>query len=56
LLTSLSLAYHELRLVLASVLLHLDLELVDKTEDWMTQETHIVWAKKPLHVKLTAVR
>jgi cytochrome P450 len=47
---------HEMRLILASVLLHFELELVDETEDWMAQETYVVWAKIPLHIKLKAVR
>jgi cytochrome P450 len=56
LLTRSSLAMHEMRLILASVLLHFELELVDETEDWMAQETYVVWAKIPLHIKLKAVR
>jgi hypothetical protein len=42
LLTKCSLAFHEMRLVLASVLFRFDLELCDKTEEWMAQETHIL--------------
>lgn len=49
-----SLAYHEMRLILASVLFHFDLELCDTKEEWLQQETHAVWDKKPLEVKLKA--
>jgi hypothetical protein len=47
-----SLAYHEMRLVLASVLLCFDLELCDEAEDWLDQDVYILWEKEPLHVKL----
>jgi cytochrome P450 len=51
-----SLAYHQMRLVLANVLLHFDLELCDTTEDWLNQESYTLWDKKPLFVKLRSVR
>jgi hypothetical protein len=44
-----------MRLVLASVLLHFDLELCDEAEDWLNQDVYILWDKKPLHVKLIPV-
>ncbi|KAF3004318.1 hypothetical protein E8E13_009274 [Curvularia kusanoi] len=51
-----NLAYHEMRLILASVLFHFDLELFDTKQDWLQQESHAVWDKKPLQVKFkTAV-
>ena len=51
----LSLAYHEMRLILASVLLHFDLELSSQEDDWMDQRCHFLWDKKPLMVKLKPV-
>lgn len=45
-----------MRLVLASVLFHFDLELCDPDKDWLRQETHAVWDKKPLEIRLKAVR
>jgi hypothetical protein len=50
-----SLAYHEMRLILASILLHFDLELERGQEQWMRQESHILWDKPPLLVKLKYV-
>jgi len=48
-----NLAYHEMRLVLASVLLHFDLELSPEKGNWMDdQQSFILWAKTPLMVKL----
>lgn len=54
-LTDESLAYHEMRLILASVLLHFDVKLWDKTDEWLDQEMHILWQKKPLFVNLVPV-
>lgn len=49
-----SMAYAEMRMVIAKVLFNFDLELADKSEDWWrTQNTFFVWQKKPLMVKLT---
>lgn len=45
-----------MRLVLASVLFHFDLELCDLEQDWMHQETHAVWDKIPLNVTFKSVR
>ena len=50
-----SLAYHEMRLILASVFFHFNVELCDTQSDWLRQETYVLWDKKPLMVKLTAV-
>ncbi|CAI6335388.1 unnamed protein product [Periconia digitata] len=49
-----NLAYHEMRLILASVLLNFDLELADDTV-WPDQNVYILWDKKPLMIKLTPV-
>ncbi|KAH7410057.1 cytochrome P450 [Phaeosphaeria sp. MPI-PUGE-AT-0046c] len=48
-----NLAYHEMRLILASMLLHFNWELSAITGDWLDQECYFIWAKKPLLVKLT---
>lgn len=45
-----------MRLVLASVLFRFDLSLVDEAQDWLDQENHLLWDKKPLLVKLTSVK
>lgn len=55
-LTGNSLAYHEMRLILSSVMLHFDLELCDEEEEWTNQENYILWHKSPLMVKLTPVK
>ncbi|XPS71818.1 hypothetical protein M3J09_003995 [Ascochyta lentis] len=47
-----NLAYNEMRLMLASVFFHFDLELCDSSSDWLHQETHILWDKRPLMIKL----
>jgi hypothetical protein len=47
-----SLAYHEIRLVLASVLWTFDLSLCDQSEDWLDQKVFLIWAKGPLFVEL----
>ncbi|PVH95604.1 cytochrome P450 [Periconia macrospinosa] len=49
-----NLAYHEMRFVLASVLLNFDLELADNTV-WTDQNVYNLWDKKPLMIKLTPV-
>jgi hypothetical protein len=54
-LTTCSLAYHELRLVMAKVLYAFDFELAPESENWQDQETYILWQKKPLMCKLKVV-
>lgn len=50
-----SLALLEIRLILAHVLWHFDLELSEKTPaDWLNQKSWLTWEKKPLMVKLKA--
>jgi hypothetical protein len=41
-----------MRLILASVLLHFDLELCTETGDWLKQRCYFLWDKQPLFVKL----
>jgi hypothetical protein len=52
-----SLANAEMRLIVAKILFHFDLELVDKTRDWLKgQKVFTLWQKPSLMVKLTLVR
>jgi len=47
-----------MRLILAKLLFTYDLELVDRTRNWMdTQKVYVLWDKPGLEVKVTrAVR
>jgi len=47
-----SMAYHEMRLILAKVLYNFDLELCADSKDWLEQSIFILWDKTPLMVKL----
>jgi len=49
-----TLAYHEMRLIMANLLWHFDVKLAEEMEgkDWLDQTTHLVWDKKPLVVKV----
>ena len=47
-----SLAYFEMRLILAHVLWNFDLELAPKSEDWADQKVYAIWDKPELYVKL----
>ena len=51
-----SLAYHEMRAILATVLWHFDFELCPESEDWSNQKVYTVWEKKDLFVKLKPIR
>lgn len=56
-LTGHSLAYAEMRLILAKIIWHFDLELVRPEEDWIgTQKLFGHWEKPSLDVKLTPVQ
>ncbi|KAL1640058.1 hypothetical protein SLS58_007325 [Diplodia intermedia] len=50
-----NLAYHEMRLILANILWHFDLDLCDESKDWMDQEVYTIWEKGPLMCKLKPV-
>lgn len=52
-----SLAYAEMRLILARLFFAFDIELADATDiwDWGSQRTFIFWEKKPLNVRLEVV-
>ena len=47
-----SLAYLEMRLILARMLWSFDMQLAPECQDWDNQESWIQWDKKPLLVKL----
>ncbi|KAL8312494.1 hypothetical protein RB597_002900 [Gaeumannomyces tritici] len=52
-----SLAYHEMRLLMAKVLWHFDLELLPQSADWAERcEVYTLWDKPPLMVQACAVR
>ncbi|KAF2280273.1 cytochrome P450 [Westerdykella ornata] len=47
-----NMAYHEMRLIISKVLYNFDLELCPESDNWMNQDTYIIWEKPPLMVKL----
>ena len=51
-----SLAYTEMRLILARILFNFDMQLADESVDWLGQKAYILWRKIPLNVYLTPVR
>lgn len=51
-----SLAYAELRLIMVKVIWNFDIELVDKTSDWLDQKVFTLWEKTPLMVRLKPVQ
>ncbi|CAD0088154.1 unnamed protein product, partial [Aureobasidium vineae] len=51
-----NLAYFEMRLLLTMVLFNFDLSLEEASKGWAKQKVLILWDKRPLMVKLTAVR
>lgn len=51
-----SLANHEMRAILASLMWHFDFELCRESDDWLNQEVHLLWVKSPLMVKAKYVR
>lgn len=50
-----SLAYHEMRFLLAKFLWHFDVELCEESRGWINQKAFLVGAKTPLYVKLARV-
>lgn len=49
-----SLAYIEMRLILARVLWNFDVKLADESKDWLRrQKIFLLWEKSPLYVYLT---
>ncbi len=51
-----SLAYAEMRLILARILYNFDIVLADEGVDWLKQNAAVLWEKLPLRVHLTPVR
>ncbi|ORY00610.1 cytochrome P450 monooxygenase-like protein [Clohesyomyces aquaticus] len=51
-----SLAYAEMRLIMAKVLWNFDLELVDSKVDWFNQKVFTLWDKAPLKITLKPVQ
>lgn len=52
-----SLAYAEMRLIMAKVLFNFDLELMPESKDWMEgQKVFTLWEKPSLMVKLHPVQ
>jgi len=54
--TNTSLAYAEMRLILAKILFNFDMELDPACSDWLDQKVFVLWAKKELNVYLKPVR
>ena len=48
-----NLAWHELRLLLATLLLHFDISLAEESQGWIDQRVYTLWEKPPLMVDLT---
>lgn len=51
-----NLAYHEMRIILGTVLWNFDLELCPESNAWIDQKAFTLWEKPPLWIKATAVR
>lgn len=51
----LSLAYHEMHIIFATVLWHFDLELCSESESWIDQKVYTLWSKPELWVKFRPV-
>jgi cytochrome P450 len=49
-----NLAKAEMRLVLAKMIWHFDMELADPKDDWTRQRIYGLWDKNPLMVKLSS--
>ena len=48
----LSLAYFEMRSILARVLWHFDMQIDPASENWAEQKEYVPWDKPPLWVRL----
>lgn len=56
-LTTASLAYAEMRLIMAKLLWSFDVELVEPEKNWMEeQRVFALWEKPPLNMRLTPVQ
>ena len=49
-----SLAYSEMRLVLALIIFNFDMKLADESRDWIKQKNYLTWHKPQLKVHLTS--
>ena len=52
-LTAGSLAWFEMRSILARLLWHFDLTLCEESRGWENQKAYLLWDKPPLWVKLS---
>jgi cytochrome P450 len=50
-----NMALHEMRLILANVIYHFDLELCSESRNWTDQTAYALWSKNPLICRLTPV-
>ncbi|CAE7214985.1 hypothetical protein PTT_05647 [Pyrenophora teres f. teres 0-1] len=51
-----NMAYHEMRLLMAKVLYNFDMELCPESNNWLDQDTYVIWQKKPLICQLKSVK
>lgn len=51
--SSFSLAYVEMRVILARMIFNFDMELAEPEKDWLDQDAFFLWDKPALNVKLT---
>ncbi|KAH5299619.1 hypothetical protein HBI12_197110 [Parastagonospora nodorum] len=51
-----NLAWHELRFILASMVLNFDIKLCSESEGWLNQSLSIFWEKTPLYCRLEPVK
>jgi cytochrome P450 len=51
-----SLAWVEIRTIMARMLWNFDLELEAVSRDWVNQKIYLIWAKHPLMAKLTSLK
>ena len=49
-----NMAMHEMRLILASVIMQFNLKLCDESQDWLEQKVFVLWSKKPLFCRIDA--
>lgn len=51
-----NLAWHEMRLILTTVLFKFDLKLCEESAGWNEQKIYVIWEKKPLMVELSPAK
>ena len=47
-----SMAYVEMRMIMAKMLWNFDYKLCDENDNWLDQKVYLVWKKEPLMVQL----